>query len=134
MIHDVPMLTDFGARLALGLAALLLLTSRRSVPLPFFRTQCQVILGALVVAAVDASRPAGSSAAVWILIADSVLAYVASVSWGLGLPRIAIPVTCLIVLATGIWLADASRADSPALWIFNTASRYSSGFLLGAVR
>jgi hypothetical protein len=131
-MHDVPMLADFGVRLALGLAVLLLLTSWRSVPLPFFRTQCLVILGALVLAVMDASRSAGSNAAVVILVAAAVFSYGAAVSWGLGLPRLAIRATSLIALATGIWLAQASRANSPGLWIFNTASRYSSAFLLGA--
>ena len=51
MMYDTPMLADFGVRLSFGLAVLLLVTSWQSVPLPFFRTQCQVILGLLVLAA-----------------------------------------------------------------------------------
>jgi hypothetical protein len=126
------MLADFGVRLAFGLAVLLLTTSWRTVPLPFFRTHCQVILGLLVLAALDASRSAGLSGGVWVLIAGGVLAYVATVCWGLGLPRVAVPATCLIALGTAEWLALVSRTDSPGLWAFNTASRYASGLLIGA--
>ncbi len=126
------MLADFGVRLAFGLATLLLATSWRTVPLPFFRTHCQVILGLLVLAVLDASRSAGLSASVGILIASALLAYAATVSWGLGLPRIARPATLLIALGTAAWLTLVSRATAPGLWAFNTASRLASGFLLGA--
>jgi hypothetical protein len=132
MMHDTPMLADFGVRLAFGLAVLLLTTSWRTVPLPFFRTHCQVILGLLVLAALDASRSAGLSGGVWVLIAGGLLAYVATVCWGLGLPRVAVPATCLIALGTAEWLALVSRMDSPGFWAFNTASRYASGLLIGA--
>ena len=63
MTHEAPMLADFAVRLAFGLATLLVLTSWRSVPLAFFRTNCQVALGLLVLAALDASREAGSAPA-----------------------------------------------------------------------
>ena len=126
------MLADFGVRLGFGLAMLLLATSWRTVPLPFFRTHCQVILGLLVLAALDASRSAGLTASVGLLMATAFLAYAATVSWGLGLPRIALPVTVLIALGTAAWLTLASRATTPGLWAFNTASRLVSGFLLGA--
>ena len=54
-----PMLADFSIRLAFGLAVSLLLTSWRAVPLAFFRTQAQVILGLLVLAALDQARAGG---------------------------------------------------------------------------
>ena len=132
MLYDTSMLADFGVRLSFGLAVLLLATNWQSVPLPFFRTQCQVILGLLVLAALDGSRSEGLGPTVWILIAGAALAYMATIGWGLGLPRVAVPVTCLIPLATAGWLALASRSVSPVVWAFNTASRTASGFLLGA--
>jgi len=128
-----PMLSDFSVRLAFGLAVLLLCTSWRAVPLPFFRTHCQIILGLLVLAALDQSRLEGFDCGVWILIAGAVLAYLATITWGLGLPRFALPATCLIALGGAVWLALASRADLPASWAFGSASRYASGFLLGAI-
>jgi hypothetical protein len=127
-----PMLSDFAVRLAFGLAGLLLCTSWRAVPLPFFRTHCQIILGLLVLAALDQSRQQGASCGVWISIASAVLAYLATITWGLGLPRFALPSTYLITLCSAVWLALASRADLPAAWAFGAASRYVSGFLLGA--
>jgi hypothetical protein len=132
MMYDIPMLADFGVRLSFGLTILLLVTNWQDVPLPFFRTQCQVILGLLVLAALDGSRSAGLGPTVWILIAGAALAYMATIAWGLGLPRVAVPVTFMVALATAGWLALASHSDSPMVWAFNTASRTASGFLLGA--
>ena len=108
-----PCLLISPVRLAFGLATLLLLTSWRSVPLAFFRTHCQVTLGLLVLAALDASREAGlrrRRGASWSPTA--LLAYVAAVSWGLGLPRIAVPTTLLIALGTAAWLTFASRTTA----------------------
>lgn len=128
-----PMLSDFAVRLALGLAVLLLGTSWRVVPLPFFRAHCQIILGLLVLAALDQSRLEGFDCGVWILIAGAVLSYFATITWGLGLPRFALPATGFVALGSAVWLALASRADLPAAWAFGSASRYASGFLLGAI-
>jgi hypothetical protein len=128
MMHDPPMLADFCVRLAFGLAALLLATSWRAVPLGFFRTHCIVILGLLVVSALDASR-AGFD---FTLSTAAVLAALASICWGLGLIRQAQPLTSLIFGATAVWLTLASRTDPSGLWIFNAASRTGSGLLLGA--
>jgi hypothetical protein len=126
------MLADFAVRLAFGLATLLLMTSWRVVPLPFFRTHGQVILGLLVLAALAGSRAAGPGVGIAMLITAAVLAYVATVTWGLGLPRVAAPATWLIVLTCAAWLVLASRSPLPGLWAFNSASRLASGFLLGA--
>ena len=90
MMYDTPMLADFAVRLSFGLAVLLLTTSWQSVPLQFFRTQCQVILGLLVLAALDGSRSQGLGPTVWVSIAGAALAYMATVGWGLGLPRVAV--------------------------------------------
>jgi hypothetical protein len=131
-MYDVPMLADFAVRLALGLAVLLLFTSWRVVPLSFFRTHGQVILGLLVLALLDVSRARGLHGDVWLLLAGAVLCYAATVSWGLGLPRLAIPATLLVTVAALLWLILASRSDPAGLWVFNTVSRCVSGFLLGA--
>jgi hypothetical protein len=128
-----PMLSDFAVRLAFGLAVLLLCTSWRAVPLPFFRTHCQIILGLLVLAALDQARQEGLACGVWISIAGAVLAYLATITWGIGLPRFALPATRLIALGSAVWLALASRVDLSTAWAFGTASRYASGFLLGAI-
>jgi hypothetical protein len=127
-----PMLADFALRLACGLAALLLLTPWRLVPLAFFRTHCLVILGLLVLAGLDASRlgvrgwvPAG-------VVAAAVLSYLAAVSWGLGLPKVAVPVTALVTGACAGSLVAISQAGDPGLWALNGAGRLASAFLLGA--
>jgi hypothetical protein len=132
MTSDVSMLADFAVRLVLGMAALMLMTSWRTVPLSFFRTHCQIILALLVLAALDAARLAGPGLSVGLLVAGSVLAYIATVSWGLGLPRLAAPATWLIVLACACWLILASRSAPAALLVFNAASRFASAFLLGS--
>ena len=53
---SAPMLADFAVRLAFGLSLAAVLVSWREVPLPFFRTQAQIILGLLVLAALDQAR------------------------------------------------------------------------------
>ena len=82
----VPMLADFAIRLACGLAVCScdLLASG---PLTFFRTHSQVILGLLVLAALDQARAGGPAWVLWTVVAGAVVAYVSAVAWGLGLPR-----------------------------------------------
>jgi hypothetical protein len=132
MTISASMLVDFAVRLAFGLAVSLLLTSWRGVPLGFFRTQVQVILGLLVLAGLDQARTGGPAWALWALVAGAVMAYVAAVAWGLGLPRLGTGTAVLLALVTAAWLAAASQSVSAPLWIFNAASRLSSGFLLGS--
>ncbi len=127
-----PMLADFALRLACGLAALLLLTPWRQVPPSFFRTHCQVILGLLVLAALDASRDHVRGPLLAALVAAAVLGYAATVSWGLGLPRVGLPVTSLIVVTCAVVLVVVSRSADPALWALNGAGRLASAFLMGA--
>lgn len=131
-MNNLPMLADFAVRLAFGLAALLVMTSWRTVPLAFFRTHCQVILGLLVLASLDGMRASGLGTGGWLLVAGAVLAYVATVGWGLGLPRIGLPATAMIVLIAGFWLVDGSRSADGGLWMLNASSRLLSGYLLGA--
>jgi hypothetical protein len=128
----IPMLADFAIRLAFGLALLLLLAPWRIVPPAFFRTHCQVILGLLVLAALDLSHDGVRGSVPALVITAAVLAFVASVVWGLGLPRIAEPVTVLLVLASGGVLVGVSGGGGAALWALNGAGRMASSFLMGA--
>ncbi len=128
----VPLLADFAIRLSFGLILALLLTSWREVPPRFFRIQNQVILGTMVLAALDQARSSGLSLAFWLVIAGAVLAYLATIMWGLGLPRFGFASGILGVLVSAAWLVDASRSDDAGLWALNTLSRSASGLLLGA--
>jgi len=127
-----PMLADFANRMAFGLAVAILMIPWRAVPLLFFRTQAQVILGLLVLAALDQARATGSSAALWVVVAGAISAYVSAVAWGLGLPRFGLGTAALAVAATAGWMVAASGTAHAGLWSANAASRLTSGFLLGA--
>jgi len=127
-----PMLADFATRLAFGLAVALVLTSWKAVPLPFFRTGAQVILGLLVLAALDQARSGGQTGALGTLVAGAIMAYCSAVAWGLGLPRLGVGTAVGVALVTAGWLGMASAPASASLVALNTASRLSSGFLLGA--
>ncbi|MDR3638751.1 MAG: hypothetical protein P4L84_33400 [Isosphaeraceae bacterium] len=113
---------------------MLLITPWRAVPLAFFRTHCHVILGLLVLAALDVSRASShaSSGVAGVIAGAAVLAFLASVSWGLGLPRVGVPLTAGMVVATGAVLVAASRAASGELWALNGAGRVASAFLMGS--
>jgi len=54
------------------------------------------------------------------------------VLWGLGVPRVGIPLTAGIVLATGGVLVAVSRAGSVELWALNATGRLASAFLMGS--
>jgi hypothetical protein len=127
-----PMLADFALRLACGLAVLLLLTPWREVPPKFFRTHCLVILGLLVLVSLDASRVGVRGPLLAAVVAAAVLAYMAAVSWGLGLVRLGLPLTWLIALGCVGALVAISRTDSTGLWALNGAGRLASAFLLGS--
>jgi hypothetical protein len=126
---SIPMLADFGVRLACGLAILLLFAPWRLIPPAFFRTHALVILGLLVMAVLDL---AGRGPLAAISSGAAVLAFLGSVLWGLGLPRLAIPTTVLIVLASAAVLFIASQSTSGELWALHAAGRLSSAFLMGA--
>jgi hypothetical protein len=128
----VPMLTDFSIRLALGLSALLLTTTPRVVPVAFFRTHCLVILGLLVLGALSASTPDALSWTTGFLAFMAFAAYLASVAWGLGLPRLAYPLTLLISIGTAAWLIDQSTDPIRSLWAINALTRIGSSFLMGS--
>jgi hypothetical protein len=119
-------------RLAFGLASSLLLTSWKAVPVPFFRTVAQIMLGLLVLSALDQARAAGPSWAPGAVVACAVLAYCSSVTWGLGLPKLGRATAALVALLAAGWLAAASWSPGFAATAINAASRAASGFLLGA--
>jgi hypothetical protein len=127
------MLADFAVRLAFGLSLAAMLVSWREVPLPFFRTQAQIILGLLVLAALDQARVSGAGAPFWLIVLGSVLAYASSIVWGLGLPVLGARTAGLTAIAAIAWLSAASRSQGALMMTLNTASRAASGFLLGAV-
>jgi hypothetical protein len=128
----VSLLADFAVRLACGLNLALLLTSCRAVPLRFFRIQTQVILGVLVLAGLAQGRASGLTSGVWLIGAGAVWAYLGTVAWGLGLPRIGWVTGILGTLTTAAWAVDVSRAPALGPWVLNASSRVASGFLLGA--
>ncbi len=128
-----PMLADFAVRLALGLSIATVLVSWRTVPLPFFRTQQQITLGLLALAALDQARASGTGISFWIIVAGGVMAYVSSIAWGLGLPGVGEGTAATGAVAEILWLLTASRGAEGLLLLHNGASRVASGFLLGAV-
>jgi hypothetical protein len=129
---DAPMLADFSIRLAFGLTVSILMIRWRAVPLPFFRTQAQVVLGLLVLAALDQGRAGGQTWALWVVMAAAIFAYFSAVAWGLGLPGFGLGMAALAALATAGWMAAASGPADAGLWLANGSSRLSSGFMLGA--
>jgi hypothetical protein len=129
---SVPLLADFLVRLSFGLILTLFLTSWREVPIRFFRIQNQVILGTLVLAALDQSRSSGPSLALGLIVAGAIVSYLATVSWALGLPQIGIAMGLLDALATTAWMVDISRSTDSVVWALNALSRISSGCLMGA--
>ena len=109
-----------------------LLVSWREVPLPFFRTQAQIILGLLVLAALDQSRASGMAGLFWTIVMAAILAYASSVGWGLGLPGLSVWASAICALLLFFWLSCVSRGPDGLLVFLNAASRAASGFLLGA--
>ena len=103
------------------------------VPLLFFRTQAQIILGLLVLAALDQARASGTSIAFWMIVLGASLAYVSSIAWGLGLPALAVGTAGLTAVAAMGWLCYASQGPDVVLLAANATSRAASGFLLGAM-
>src|SRR5262245_45513840 len=129
---SLPLLADFATRLAGGLAGLLLLTPSKAVPPAFFRTHCQIILGLLVLAALDEGRSGSDGVLIGVTVGTAVAAYVCSVSWGIGLPRLGMPLTASVASATAAVLVLASRGPSGAYWALDACGRLSSAFVLGS--
>jgi len=126
------MITDFAIRLALGLSALLLTTSWRAIPLGFFRTHCLVILGLLVLGALTVTGGSGPTWTTGFLGSLAFAAYLGSAAWGIGLPRLAYPLTLTVAIGTAAWLIDESRATTQTLWAMNALTRLISSFLMGS--
>jgi hypothetical protein len=127
------MLAAFAVRLSFGLATSMLLLPWRSVPLPFFRTQSQIMLALLVLAALDQGRAGGEKWAIALLIAGGVLAYASTLAWGLGLPKIGVGAVVVETVITGSWLVGISASsEREALSILDAASGLGSGFLMGS--
>jgi hypothetical protein len=128
----VPILADLTIRWAFGLAVSILMIPWRAVPLPFFRTQAHVILGLLVLAALDQARTEGHNHAIWLIVAAAISVYSSAVAWGLGLPRFGLATAAFTALAAAGWLTAASGPAEIGWWLARAASRLCSGFLLGA--
>ncbi len=125
------MLADFAVRLAFGLSVAVFLISWRSVPLPFFRTQFQVVLGLVVLAALDQAKAGGPALNLWSLVAAAALAYLSAATWGLGLPLVGQVTAAACALILVGWMAGASWSSTAGLELLNASSRAASGFVLG---
>jgi hypothetical protein len=132
MTPPLPMLAESAVRLAVGLTVILLLTSWRLVPPRFFRTHGLVILALLVVAGLDASRAGIRGTLLYGLIAAAVAAYLMTVAWGMGLPRVAVPVALSLAFGGSTLLVGRTLATPDPRGLFESASRLASAFLLGS--
>ncbi|CAN5853401.1 hypothetical protein BH23PLA1_BH23PLA1_10650 [soil metagenome] len=128
----MPLLADFAVLLAGGLAVALPTVSAREVPPAFFRTICLVILGLLVLAVLNLAGSEAEPWGIWLAGGASGLAFLASVAWGLGLPRVALPLTVLIVLASGVLIGATAQASTTELWVLNGLGRGTSAGLMGS--
>ena len=128
----LPMLADFALRLAGGLAAVLAVTPWRVVPIGFFRTHCQVILGLAVLATLATTRPPFEPVVFGLALALAVLAFAATVAWGLGLPKLGVPVSIAIASVAAVVLSLTADGATSGLWALNASSRLASAALLGS--
>jgi hypothetical protein len=131
MMNDCPMLADFAIRLAFGLAVSLLAISVKAVPLQFFRTQSHVVLGLLVLSALDLARAGGNTWGPPIVVAGAVMAYFSAVTWGLGLPRLGAFTSAMVAVITTAWLVTMAIAAPVESSVLLAGGRITSGFLLG---
>jgi hypothetical protein len=129
---SIPLIADFCLRLAAGLAFLLLITPWRLVPLAFFRVHCFIMLGLLVLAALDLGRGSSDRLVLGVTIGAAVFAYLGSAFWGLGLPRIAIPATALVASSIAALIVVGSRDASCVVWSLNALGGLTSAFLMGS--
>jgi hypothetical protein len=129
---SLPMLAEFALRLSCGLSGLLLVTPFRVVPPAYFRTQCHISLGLLVLAALDTTRVGIRGPLLTAILAAAVISYAAAVAWGLGLVRVGVPATVLLVLLIAGALVFAVPSGSFGLWALNTGGQLASAFLMGA--
>lgn len=132
MPTTIPPLADFSLRLGCGLSTLLVMTPVRLVPPRFFQTQCQIVLGLLVLSALDTSRSGVRGPILWALVGSSALSYLGAVAWGMGVHRLGLPIAALIASACAAALIDASGFPDSEHWALSAAGRLSSAFLMGA--
>jgi hypothetical protein len=132
----LPILADFAIRLLGGLAAMLVATPWRVVPPRFYRTHCQVILGLAVLSTLAVSGSQHGSIAFGLSLTLSILSFLAIMAWGLGLPKLGVPLAILIAVVSSVALclaADAGQGDfGLEIRTLNAASRIASSFLMGA--
>ena len=131
----IPLPAEFALRMSGGLAALLLVAPRRAVPPAFFRTHCLVILGLLVLAALSLKTAAPAATdAFWTAVGLATLAYLASACWGLGVERLALPLTA--ALAGSALIPQALIGGGETAWgwprVQDAASGLASAALLGS--
>jgi hypothetical protein len=126
------MLADFAIRLAGGLAAMLAVAPWREVPIRFFRTHAQVILGLGALATLAATRPPFEPVVFGLTLVVAVLAFVTTLAWGLGLPRLGVPLAWAIAATAVGVLALTAGGATWGLWAINAAGRLASSVLLGA--
>jgi hypothetical protein len=114
------------------MAAMLLATPWRIVPPAFFRTHCQVIL-CLLVLAVLAQERWGGGPLTYGLGVGAALSALAMIGWGLGLVRLALPLTAAVVAAAlGVMVWASWSGSSPAFSALVLAVRLSSALVLGS--
>jgi hypothetical protein len=128
----LPMLSDFAIRLAGGLAAMLAIAPWREVPIGFFRTHCQVILGLGVLATLAATRPPFEPVVFGLVLTLAILSFGATLAWGLGLPRLGVPAAWAIAATATVVLSPTAQGGSWDRWALNAASRLASASLLGS--
>ena len=129
---NLPMLADFAIRLAGGLATVLAITPWRVVPIRFFRTHCQVILGLGVLATLATTRPPFEPIVFGMTLTLTVMAFASTLAWGLGLPRLGVPSSLGIAAVSATVLIMTADGPMASLWCLNAASRIASGILLGS--
>jgi hypothetical protein len=128
----LPMLADFALRLACGLGAMLLIAPWREIPAGFFRTHGTIALALFVLAGVDAGWSGGGAWVVGTIVASAVLAYLATVAWGLGLPRLAVPLSAAFTALPAALLVVVDHRAAPWLVALNASGRLASALLLGS--
>jgi hypothetical protein len=127
----VPLLADFVIRLSFGILIACLLIPWRDVPPPFFRTLAQIALALLVLGALAQTGSGSRVGLFWVTLAAAFGAYLASISWGLGVPRIAAKVTAAVALCAAVWLIAVSVSSGWRVTSINASSRLASGIFLG---
>lgn len=130
----------FAAKLSLGLAVTMSMTSARKVTSGFFRVHLWVILGLLVLAALAAyslvAKSPEAMRVVWFAGAGAAAAYVGSVIWlyeRAGAGRIFLIGVALLSAAVGVLLQQTTGDRSPLMRALLNLDFLSSGLLLGAV-